>query len=178
MLFGAINTELKYYSSGEINDLFFPIHWKSFPGSTRNHHKLCISLFRGAGFRHRFCSSWVVLPHLLSGEFVLLFPWMVCAPGEDGARQEAEPALTWSISGAGHTALRVILSQQPAQNLSWWEFCGTDRNPSEGGKGGWLEECQEGAAFSGGWKPVLHVWLPTLAVLLTLIIAQRSTLSY
>lgn len=64
----------------------------------------------------------MVLPHLLPGEFALLFLWVaginVCAPREDGGRQEAEPALTWSIAGSGHTALKVILSQQAAQNLS------------------------------------------------------------
>lgn len=74
---------------------FFPIHWKSFPGSARNHHKLCISLFRGAGFRHRFCSSWVVLPHLLPGEFVLLFPCvaeMFVHPGRmERGRRQSQP---------------------------------------------------------------------------------------
>lgn len=68
---------------------------KIIPGSTRNHHKLCTSLFRGAGFRHRFCSSWVVLPHLLPGEFVLLFPWvaeMFVHPGRmEGGRRQSQP---------------------------------------------------------------------------------------
>lgn len=56
-ILGGLNSELKYFNSREINQLF-PIHCKSFPGFARKHQKLCTSVLREASFRNRFCSSW------------------------------------------------------------------------------------------------------------------------
>lgn len=150
---------------------FFSIHWKSFPESARNHHKLCTSLFRRASFRHRFCSSCVVLPDLLPGMEGLyrdFHGWLKCfctqgGWSEAGARASPDPEHGWRWAHSTQSDLVTT----GCSKFVLMKFPGTDRNPLRG-KGGWLEECQGGAAFSGGWKHVLHVWLLTLVILLTL----------
>lgn len=108
---------------------FFPIHWKSFPKSARNHHKLCTSLFRGASFRHRFCSSCVVLPHLLPGEFELLFPWLAevfVHPGRmERGRSQSQPWPGASLAlGTEHSkwSCHNRLLKSDLMRISWiWQ---------------------------------------------------------
>lgn len=138
---------------------FFPIHWKPFPGSARNHHKLCTSLVLGTGFAaaEGFCP-------ICSQESLYCYfhGWLKClcsqgGRGEAGGRASPDLEHCWRWD----TALKVILSQQAAQSLLWWEFHGSDRNASGGERnmtGGvpgrccflwWMEACPRVATNTG-----------------------------
>lgn len=82
-----------------------------------------------------FCFSLNV--HYFPTSLWWWFPWLYEMLDEAGAgaRISDRLARTRSVArqaGTGCTALKIILSQQAAQNLSWWEFYGGDSRPSGG----------------------------------------------